>query len=253
MSDAIAALTDKERETLRLLLRGHDAKSSARELGLSVHTINERLREARRKLGVTSSREAARLLLESEGDHENFGYSDLGEAATASPDHSFGQPNGRHGDGRPARRPIAWWIGGIAIMSALLALLLVASPMGSTPAPQPLPAATQAADAEVESAARNWLGLVDAGDWAGSYAATGSAFRKLNTQEMWEKASRANHADLGSVKTRELVSVRYLNAPPNGFKEVAFRSKYSSGREVLETVTLEQENGAWRVVGCIVE
>ena len=47
-------LTDKERQTLRLILRGHDAKSSARALGLSVHTVNERLREARRKLGVTS-------------------------------------------------------------------------------------------------------------------------------------------------------------------------------------------------------
>ena len=45
MTEGIKALTDKEKETLRLILRGHDAKSSARELGLSVHTINERLRD----------------------------------------------------------------------------------------------------------------------------------------------------------------------------------------------------------------
>ena len=61
------ALTDKEKQTLRLIVRGHDAKSIARSLGLSVHTINERLREARRKMAVSSSREAARLLLEVEG------------------------------------------------------------------------------------------------------------------------------------------------------------------------------------------
>lgn len=62
-TDGYGSLTDKEKQTLRLILRGHDAKSTARHLGLSVHTVNERLREARRKLAVSSSREAARLLL----------------------------------------------------------------------------------------------------------------------------------------------------------------------------------------------
>lgn len=59
---ALATLTARERETLQLLLRGHDAKSIAQAQGLSVHTVNERLRDARRKLGVGSSREAARLV-----------------------------------------------------------------------------------------------------------------------------------------------------------------------------------------------
>ena len=49
-ADAIWDLTDKEKEALRLLLAGHDAKSSARELGISVHTVNDRLRNARRKM-----------------------------------------------------------------------------------------------------------------------------------------------------------------------------------------------------------
>lgn len=62
----IDALTDREKQTLRLIVRGHDAKSIARELDLSVHTINERLRDARRKLAASSSREAARMLLEVE-------------------------------------------------------------------------------------------------------------------------------------------------------------------------------------------
>lgn len=67
MSEGLQALTDKEKETLRLIARGHDAKSTALHLGLSVHTINERLRIARRKLSVTSSREAARLLAAGDG------------------------------------------------------------------------------------------------------------------------------------------------------------------------------------------
>jgi len=60
-------LTDREKEVLRLLAGGHDAKSAACEMNLSVHAVNERLRSTRRKLGVTSSKQAVRILLEGEG------------------------------------------------------------------------------------------------------------------------------------------------------------------------------------------
>lgn len=62
-------LTDREKEILRLLSRGHDAKSAATIMNVSVNSINERLREVRRKLGTTSSREAARTLLEAEASN----------------------------------------------------------------------------------------------------------------------------------------------------------------------------------------
>jgi DNA-binding CsgD family transcriptional regulator len=55
-------LTDKELEILRLLAGGHTVKSIAARLGRSEASINERLREARRKTGVGSSRELARQL-----------------------------------------------------------------------------------------------------------------------------------------------------------------------------------------------
>ncbi len=61
-SSALAALTDKEREILRLLAAGHTVKSIAVRLERSEPSINERLRDARRKTGVGSSRELARLL-----------------------------------------------------------------------------------------------------------------------------------------------------------------------------------------------
>src|SRR4051794_18509589 len=60
------ALSDREKAVLRLLAQGHDAKSSARQLGISLNAVNERLRAARRKLEVSSSREAARRLASSE-------------------------------------------------------------------------------------------------------------------------------------------------------------------------------------------
>jgi DNA-binding CsgD family transcriptional regulator len=59
---SFAALNDYELEVLRLLASGHTAKSIAARLGRSETAINERLRDARRKTGVSSSRELARLL-----------------------------------------------------------------------------------------------------------------------------------------------------------------------------------------------
>jgi DNA-binding CsgD family transcriptional regulator len=67
VSDAPFGLSDKECAVLRLLARGHDAKSAATALGVSVHTVNERLREARAKTGAASSRAAARLLADRDG------------------------------------------------------------------------------------------------------------------------------------------------------------------------------------------
>ena len=57
-----ACLTDREMEVLRLLVAGHTVKTIAARLGRSETSINERLRSARRKTGVGSSRELARLL-----------------------------------------------------------------------------------------------------------------------------------------------------------------------------------------------
>lgn len=66
-------LNEAERAVLRLLAQGHTAKSIAATLGASVGAVNERLREARRKTGIGSSRELARLLRAQENRDEEIG------------------------------------------------------------------------------------------------------------------------------------------------------------------------------------
>jgi DNA-binding CsgD family transcriptional regulator len=61
------SLTDREKECLRLLLHPMKAKDIARATGLSIHTVNEHLKSARRKLGTTDSLTAAKILREREG------------------------------------------------------------------------------------------------------------------------------------------------------------------------------------------
>ncbi|MEO9600215.1 LuxR C-terminal-related transcriptional regulator [Parasphingorhabdus sp.] len=65
-------LNEKEKKVLRLLLMGHDAKTAAQEIGVTPNIINERLRSARQKLQVTSSKAAARMLASHEGNVPNF-------------------------------------------------------------------------------------------------------------------------------------------------------------------------------------
>ena len=94
----VQKLTPRQKEILRLLLNGYDAKSVGRELGISVHTVTEHLREARRHLGVSSSREAARILRQAElGPPDNMGPSTLGVVGPATTQLTSGQlsPNRR--------------------------------------------------------------------------------------------------------------------------------------------------------------
>jgi DNA-binding CsgD family transcriptional regulator len=74
-------LNEKEKEALQLLLQGHDAKTAARAIDVTPNVINERLRSARQKLQVTSSKAAARMLAEHEGyDPKNFVAKNIGIA-----------------------------------------------------------------------------------------------------------------------------------------------------------------------------
>lgn len=63
----IERLTERQKEILRLLSSGHDVKSAAVELGISVYTVNDHLSESRKHLGASNSRAAVRLYADLEG------------------------------------------------------------------------------------------------------------------------------------------------------------------------------------------
>lgn len=248
----LQALTEKEKETLRLLVDGHDAKSMARHLGLSVHTINERLRDARRKMAAPSSREAARQLREIERQDPQF-LADrvLGDAAAVADMEKLQAPV----ETRRISRRFGWIAGGI-FMSISLALYALASLSGTAGAPAtpkpPAPAAPAAETAAVQ-AARQWLALTDKGDWNGSWNATGQAFKSLNTSERWAEVSEAVRTPLGALISRDLIGEEYVPAPPYGYQVVKFRTSYANKAGAIETLSLVREGDAWRVVGCTIE
>jgi len=257
VNELLWGLTEKEKQTLRLIVRGHDAKSAARSLGLSVHTINERLREARRKMAVSSSREAARILLDAEGEgvpaHPPIFMEDMGigdDAARSEGDQTEALPGGA---GRAHRRP--WIITGVLLMSIALGLLALAtlSQVSTTSRPVPSSASAAAESSEVAQTARQWLTLIDQGRWEESYKGTGSAFQKLNSLQVWAATNEKVRVPLGSVISRTFLRQENLPAPPYGYEVVKFRTSFANKADAVETVSLSRQDGSWRVAGVTIE
>lgn len=254
MHDGLGDLTAKEKEALRLLLAGHDTKSTAAELGLSVHTINDRLRSALRKLGVTSSREAARILGDAEGGTPQF---------VAPSQLGMGENEGGAtlaGHSKPARlstRTLAWHAGGIAMIALVAAATMLALTPASESASQSVPqsefSAIAADDAHSEQAALDWLALVDARQWEESWEATGEMFQSEVTAAQWAETGTTVRDPLGAVQSREVETLQQtenLHGVTEGdYVVIQFSTAFAKAPNAVETVILRAEDGALKVVG----
>lgn len=252
MATGFQALTDKEKETLRLIGRGHDAKSMARHLNLSVHTVNERLRDARRKLEVSSSREAARRLLDTEGEEpKNRVDKGIGEDG-----------GGTRADqqavlGHDGKRPRSALIAGALMMIILAGLFAVTldstGPVSSPQIAGPATSATVTAESAAAQAARQFLELGDQSRWADAYAMTANSFRTANTVQGWTDAALKVRAPMGALVSRTLLSDDEIPTPPAGSHAVKFRTDYAGKPGAIETLSMVNEGGRWKVVGIYVD
>lgn len=121
-----------------------------------------------------------------------------------------------------------------------------------------LPVAAQDARATaVQSAARDWLALVDQGDAAASYAATGPKFGTAISSERWADALPASAKTFGDLVQRAVVTTQFsptLSGQPDGdYARIAFRSSYARKPVAQELLTLERIDGRWRVIAYIIK
>jgi DNA-binding CsgD family transcriptional regulator len=131
---SFAGLNERELEILRLLASGHTVKTIAVQLGCSEASINERLRDARRKTGVGSSRELARLLGAQKIWDKNFDLSTQSVGVDNSPQPSIFGLNKSRGT----------MIMLFAIPLAAVGMILLAAPsMHGTAVPQSAKVAKQ--------------------------------------------------------------------------------------------------------------
>ncbi|MBK6025302.1 DNA-binding CsgD family transcriptional regulator [Brevundimonas nasdae] len=252
MHDALQSLSEREKETLRLLASGHDAKSAASHLALSVHTVNERLRSARQKLGVSSSRAAARRLMDIEDERPKFlGDMKLGEGL---PPDDVRRDTHHH-----QSQSLVWWIGGLVIMLsfAIAALIFTNAANPHTPAPQPaVPAqAAQAGSVSPEgpASALAWVTLLDHAQWNESWSTAGQLFRSQLTQAGWATSVQSVRASVGPVVTRvqeNATRTSTLPGLPSGdYLIVQYRTTFRDKASASETVVLTHERTGWKVDG----
>lgn len=251
MTQGVDELTDREKEVLRLLLAGHTAKTAAKELDLSVHTINDYLREARKKLGVGSSREAARTLGEAENSPPNkLGHQEIG-IALGDAVHQSDPANTKQ-----ARRNsrAAWIAGGFIMLASAVALALFVTSTGSTE--EGLAhgqTATQQDSKAAELSALQWVALIDQGNWKGSWNEASNMFQQAVTADGWASQVNPVRSPLGAVASRQLHDVKAYDklpgAPDGEYRIVTFTTDFAEAPASVETVVMVQEASAWKVAG----
>jgi len=132
-----------------------------------------------------------------------------------------------------------------AIGAFVLAALLV----GAAPA-----IAQDPRESAVGAAARDWLALIDKGDYAASWKAAGAKFRLAITTERWAQAVAGVRGPLGPVKQRSSLRTTFTRefqgVPEGDYALLIYRTSFDKRDDSEETLTLEREtDGQWRVIG----
>jgi len=142
-----------------------------------------------------------------------------------------------------------------ALDRARRALLAAAAAIAVGVISPPL-AAQDARSADAQNAAREWLALTDRQDGTASWNAAGAKFREASPVDRWTDALKQVRGPLGALATRAVASTRFATSFP-GFPEgdyavIVFRASFANKPIVRETVTLEREGNAWRVIGYLI-
>jgi uncharacterized protein DUF4019 len=124
------------------------------------------------------------------------------------------------------------------------------------PAPAPAPQGGAQGREELGiTAARDWLSLVDSGNYAASYDQAGEVFRGNTPREQWQAGLENSRRAVGSLVERSLkqavVAVNLPNAPQGKYVITTFSTKFQqSPQAVWEIVTsFLNPSGQWKVVG----
>jgi len=111
---------------------------------------------------------------------------------------------------------------------------------------------------EAISAAENWLGMVDRGNYQESWMESAEYLRNAIDSGQWEQAMNAVRKPLGGVVSREVESAGFLTsipgAPDGEYVVIQFETVFENKKNAIETVTpLKDKDGRWRVSGYFIK
>ena len=120
---------------------------------------------------------------------------------------------------------------------------------GPPPAEDPHIAEEQAAERQ----ALGFLGYLDQGRYADSYAYTGMLIRTQLDRDAYSTQIAKTRAGVGTLQSRELVDAGYTTtvsgAPEGQYVILHYQASFANRQDAVETVYLGFAKGYWRVVG----
>lgn len=139
-------------------------------------------------------------------------------------------------------------VGSIALGLVLLALFGSLSSL----------AADEAAEKAAQSAAKQWLALVDQGKYAESWQAAAAYFRNAVPREQWLQSMKGARQPLGGLISRKLLSASFTTtlpgAPDGRYVVIQYSTAFENKASAVETVTpMQDPDGQWRVSGYFIK
>ena len=143
------------------------------------------------------------------------------------------------------------------LAAAVLAASLAQPPLRAQQGPPPPPAAQQDPHAADELAAQRqalgFLGYLDQGRFADSYAYTGMLIRAQLDRDAFSTQIQKTRVGTGALQSRELIDAGYTTtvsgAPEGQYVVLHYHASFANRQDAVETLWLSLAKGYWRVVG----
>jgi hypothetical protein len=108
------------------------------------------------------------------------------------------------------------------------------------------------------AAAKNWLTIIDKGDYAESWKEAAEYFKTAGPEEKWEQSLTAVRKPLGNLISRKVKSATYrtsLPGVPDGqYVVIQFKTSFEHKKSAIETVTpMLDKDSKWRVAGYFIK
>jgi hypothetical protein len=106
---------------------------------------------------------------------------------------------------------------------------------------------------KAQSAAEEWLKLIDSGDYDQSWQKASPMFRSHLSQEQWAKAMQTTRSPFGQVLSRKLRKASYTDhlpgAPDGNYVVIQYETSFEHKKYAVETVTPMLDDDEWKVSG----
>ena len=118
--------------------------------------------------------------------------------------------------------------------------------------------ADEAAEKEAQAAAKQWLALVDQGQYAESWGTASSYFKNAVPEMQWLQSMKGARQPLGKMISRRLKSATFttsLPGTPDGqYVVIQYATSFENKASAIETVTpMRDPDRQWRVSGYFIK